>query len=156
MPVVSYAKWENETPSIFMRLEEGENRIRIVSEPHGFKKTFREEDGPKHRYGWVVISRADDTVRLLEVGPQVFGQVVALANDDEFGDPMGYDIKIFREGTKLDTEYKVVPSPEKSKITVEEKKAIEAADLDVTRAFAGEEDVEPNEVEIPAKRKKKK
>lgn len=164
MPIVSYSEFEKERSnedSIYLRLEEGENKVRIVTKPYQFKKTFRESDGPRVRYGWAVIDRSDPKkedgsirFKYLEVGPMIYGQVVALVNDEDYGDPKEYDIKIKKTKTgdeKFDVEYHVIPGP-KSPLSVEERAALKAFKPQFGKFFAGDEDssssedIDPDEV----------
>lgn len=105
----------------FMRLVTGKNVVRIVSAPykyisHKIKVTANEKgfgkriycSKPLHdkcpicekghkakpRYVAVVIDRADNTLKLLDMSTVIYNQLHALKDDIEFGDPSGYDINI--------------------------------------------------------------
>jgi len=157
MPFIIDKEYEGETgPSNFMKLKVGENRIRIASQTFHFKKHGFKSEGkysskicqgegcpyclqgnePKNRYAWTVIDREDGQVKILEVGWQIYGQLLAYAKDEDYGELTGYDIKIKRTGEGLETEYSVVASPKKSEITDEEKQAIIDAKIDLEKVFS--------------------
>ena len=131
--------------SIYVRLKEGENRVRIVTEPYFVKKSFKEGEAPKERFAWVVLDRSDGEVRYLSVGPQIMGQVVALVNDEDYGDPKKYDLKIRREGASWqDTRYQVIPGP-KTPLTAGEKSKVKEFKIDFPKVCGGE-DIPPSEI----------
>jgi hypothetical protein len=59
----------------------------------------------------------------LEVGPQIFRQIVGLSKNKKWGDPKGYDIDVIRHPKGSQPLYTVTPEPP-SDITAEEKAAI--------------------------------
>ena len=79
---------------------------------------------PTSRYQVLVIDRADKKVKILEGGSQIFNAIKGYAMDSEYGNPMQYDIRITREGAGRETKYTVIPSPNKSDVTDEEKELI--------------------------------
>jgi hypothetical protein len=132
----------------FMKLEEGENNVRIVSEfeVRGIHQ-FKNEKGKFEsrvcigkakgcvycnadskitvKYlGWVIDTK-DGKFKLLEIGHTIFKQLGEFQNDPDytFESIPDYNIKIKRSGKGLDTEYQVIPSPKRSaleKDTLEE------------------------------------
>lgn len=60
------------------------------------------------------------------------------ARDPDYGDPQGYDIKITRTGSGLDTEYALVPSPPKA-VDKAVAKQYEEFYCDLDQLFAGED-----------------
>ena len=48
-------------------------------------------------------------VKVAEVGYTIFGHIIDLSKDEDYGDPRWYDLKIVRKGTDKDTEYSVLP-----------------------------------------------
>ena len=159
MPYVDEKTYEGEQSSSgnFMKLQQGENKIRIVSQTFHFKKHGFKDEGkysskicqgegcqfcaegnePKSRYAWTVIDRADNEVKILEVGWQIYGQLLGYAKDEDYGDLQTYDVKINKSGELLKTEYQVVPVPKKTEITEEEKKSIEESKIDLEKIFSG-------------------
>lgn len=136
----------------FMRLEEGDNNIRIVSEfeVRGIHQ-FKNEKGRFEsrvcvgkakgcvycnadskisvKYlGWV-IDLKDNTFKLLEIGHTIFKQLGEFQNDPDyaFDSIPDYNIKIKRSGKGLDTEYQVIPSPKR--VILKEDKLTEVAKL---------------------------
>jgi len=130
----------------WMALEEGDNRIRIVSEfvdygehfDNAKKRSFvclgkdecsycKAGEKVKVRYlGWV-IDRKDGKVKLLRFGHSIFKQIGALAINEEyeFDESPSYDMTIKRDGKGLDTEYNVTAARKDSKITEKELEEIE-------------------------------
>uniref|UniRef100_A0A7C4Y4L2 Uncharacterized protein n=1 Tax=Caldisericum exile TaxID=693075 RepID=A0A7C4Y4L2_9BACT len=162
MPYIDDKSYEPEiSSSNFMKLQPGENKIRIASRTFHFKKHgFRSEgkysskicqgencpycqqgNEPKNRYAWIVIDRKEQDpekmVKVLEVGWQIYSQLLAYAKDEDYGELTKYDVKIKRTGEGLETEYSVVASPKKSEITEEEKQAIEESNIDLEKLFSG-------------------
>lgn len=130
--------------SIYLKLEEGTSRIRIVSEPIEIwtifnraektaKKYLDEEllqndvnaKDARKRFAMWVIDRKDGEMRMAEVGQTIANALQVLANDPDYGfDTIPpYDIKITKSGSGLDTEYTVMQSPA-SPLTLEEKSKI--------------------------------
>lgn len=136
----------------FMKLEEGENNVRIVSEfeVRGIHQ-FKNEKGRFESHvcvgkakgciycsagskitvkylGWV-IDLKDDKFKLLEIGHTIFKQLGEFQNDPDyiFDSIPDYNVKIKRTGKGLDTEYQVIPSPKRN--TLPEEKLAEVAKL---------------------------
>jgi len=159
MPYVDEKNYDGEQPSSgnFMKLQQGENKIRIASQTfhfkkHGFKDSGKysskicqgedcqfcaEGNEPKNRYSWIVIDRTDNGIKILEVGWQIYGQLLGYAKDEEYGDLKTYDAKIIRTGEGLETDYQVRVSPKHSEITEEEKKSVEESGIDLEKIFSG-------------------
>ena len=136
---------ENGIKVPFMKLQIGKNLIRIASNPskifqHWEKTTSGQMrkitcigkdcplcaigHAPQARYQLKVLDKLDPDdpqAKVLEVGPAVIRQISNYANDEDFGDPMTYDIKIFKEGAGRDTRYSVQASPKKSDLSEREK-----------------------------------
>ncbi len=128
--------------SQWMRLEEGDNKIRIVQttlSDYGNhylpskKKSYAcigkeecplcENEQPSVKFMTWVIDRKDGVVKILEVGYSIVKQLTKLANDSEYGiDESGfpYDINISREGTGQDTTYSVIAGRKNAPLTKEE------------------------------------
>jgi len=128
--IVGEVTWDNvEVKSgggSFKRLESGENRIRIVSNPiefraHWIQQASRRiiclgEDCPackadvKIMQRWMlkILDRSDQTIKPLEIGTEIMSGIVKLAQDEEWGKVSKYDIKIIRTEGKR-TSYQVIP-----------------------------------------------
>lgn len=128
----------------FMNLEEGSNPVRVFSKPYQFyvvwtvdqanqkRKIKTPVDGcplvergdtPQTRWYIGVLNRTTGKPSILEVGPQIFRQIVGLSKNKKWGDPKGYDVDIIRHKKGSQPLYTVTPEPH-SDITAEEKAAI--------------------------------
>ena len=129
----------------FLKLKQGENKIRIVSEAGVFgkhwvnKKTticIGKEDGcmgceagNESKPAWLcwVISRSDGKIKQMEIGYMIVKKINALAQTDEykFSEIPPFDLTIIKSGEGLDTEYDVVASRKDTPLTDTEKAEIE-------------------------------
>lgn len=143
-------KWNDQnlippTSGGYLKLKQGENKIRIVSEAEVFGKHFKNKksticlgkeicdlciEGDKPKPSWLmwVIDRADGEIKMLEAGYQIISQVQKMAQSSEYGFEglPSYDIIIQKEGEGLDTEYIATPARKDSDLTEEEKEDISA------------------------------
>lgn len=127
--------------SDFYRLEQGMNRLRIVSgvEERGThfassqKKSFscqgkdtceycKAGDKVKMKFLMYVIDRRDNQVKLAEFGYSIVREVAKLQKDEDyaFAEYPDYDLKITKSGEGMNTEYTVTPAPNKSPLTAQE------------------------------------
>ena len=116
----------------YMKLEDGENRIRILTAPilgwEDWKEKkplrYRFDDKPdkpidatkpiKHFWAFVVWNYKTQLIQVLEITQaSIRKRIQALCEDDEWGMPYSYDIKIVKSGEAVDTEYSVNPTPHK-------------------------------------------
>jgi len=132
---------DNQEPTPFLKLQNGENRVRVVGNPSLIdvhwekgldgqqKKVICPGRGcpvckvghaPQARYQVQVIDRTDGKVKILEGGVTIFTQIKECAQDEDFGDPTQYDFKIKKEGTGRETKYSLRPNPKKIPLTSEE------------------------------------
>lgn len=144
--------------SDFMNLEEGENDVRVLAKPQqkyvhwvvdemGKKRKVdcaikdcpvckRGQDGDRAKASWLVkvLNRKDNKVKLLEIGPQIFGGIQKLVDSKKWGPVSEYDITILRGAPGTKPLYTVVPSPH-SPLTAEEKQAFAAFNerVDISR-----------------------
>ena len=129
----------------WLNLEEGDNKVRIVSEFEDYgshydkklKKSFvclgkekcpfcQTGDKPRVQFlGWV-IDRKDQKPKLLRIGYKIFQQIgdLAQSEDYKFDDVPGYDITIKKTGQGLDTNYSVLPARKNTELTSEEIESI--------------------------------
>lgn len=121
---------------LFMKLSEGENKIRILrppllgfiywgndDKPYRIRKrierpyNMRSEgkfgaERVKHFWALLVWDYSTSTVRILEIQQKVIQeQIIELNNDPDWGDPTTYNLKIVKTGQRKDTKYTVIPSP---------------------------------------------
>jgi len=125
------------TPSNYMKLEDGQNKLRILSAPligwmywttdnkpvrsaepfPGTPEDARLDEGvfkPKHFWAFAVWNYADKRVQILEVTQATIQEPINdLVMNADWGNPRDYDLTITKKGQKLNTEYTVQPSPQK-------------------------------------------
>jgi hypothetical protein len=124
----------------YMKLQDGENRIRILSKPiigwqdwkdktpYRFRMNAKPDkplsDKPiKHFWAFIVWNYNLKAVQILEVTQaSIQKDITNLNRDADWGAPFSYDLKIIKKGKDLDTEYATTPSPKKD-LTDEIKKA---------------------------------
>jgi hypothetical protein len=128
----------------FMRLEEGNNVVRIFTKPYQFYTVWTTDATGKQRkvrsavencplvqrgekpsarwYVGVLDRRNGSKPSILEVGPQIFKQILGLRKKGTWGDPRAYDVDIERQPKGSQPLYIVSPEP-KASLTAEEKAA---------------------------------
>lgn len=116
----------------FMDLKQGENPVRLITSPYQFyvhwctdvtgaKRKVRCaldgcplcQNGEKASARWYVnvINRESGRCAIVEIGPQIFKQILGLAKKDKWGDPRKYDINIERQPPGSQPLYVVSPEP---------------------------------------------
>jgi len=117
----------------FTKLENGENKFRILSSPllmwlewrdgkpirHPFKqgeakpqKGNDQKDSVKHGWGLIVWNYKTQKIEVFELDKQdVISSLLALAEKPAWGHPKKYDIVITKKGSGMDTEYMTTPEP---------------------------------------------
>jgi len=107
-------------------------KIRLASTPIHFQEDYQGK--MNERFAWIVIDRADNEIKAFKGGVMIYKKVKELLLNDDWGDPMQYDLTITR--TEEDGNYyTVIASPKKSDITKEELEAIKKADIDLEKMF---------------------
>lgn len=138
-----------ERVSDFIVLKEGDNKVRVLTNPTQFASHWvvlddgskrkvvcategcpvckRGQDGDKPQARWLikVLSREDGVVKLLEIGPQVLRGIKDLANSEDWGNPVEYDINIRRGKPNTKPLYSVVPG-RRAPLTGDEKAMLAA------------------------------
>ena len=125
------------SPYLKLKSKGDKVKIRLASRPIHFQETFEEEgEEPKvsEKFAWIVINKDTGDVKVYKAGVMIYKKIKDLALDSEWGDPTTYDITITRTEEKGNY-YVLVPSPNKSEITKEEKQRISDANLDLERLF---------------------
>jgi len=116
----------------YMKFEQGENKFRILSRPIlGWldwkdKKPlrFRMDAKPnapidpakkiKHFWAVAVWNYSKEEVQVLEITQSgLQNSITALSRDEDWGSPLGYDLKVTRTGSGMETEYVINPLPHK-------------------------------------------
>ena len=158
---------------LFMKkLEQGENRLRILTKPiAGYvwwpenenkpvrvKEAGEIKTGEDAKYFWFLTIGINDEVKFLEIKQKtILSQIKALSDNKEWGEVQDYDITITRSGQDLETQYTVVPNPKKA---IDGEVAKKWADLKArynadslftsgTPLEAGEEKTSDDEEELP-------
>lgn len=139
----------------YVKLEKGENKIRILSKPIiGWldwrdKKPLRfpmsEKPHPvdpkipvKHFWAFVVWNYKTETISIMEITQSTIQHAIqALSKDEDWGNPFRYDIKIIKTGDGMETEYTVNPVPHKP-VTAEVQNAFMLkGEIKLTNLFSG-------------------
>jgi hypothetical protein len=149
-------KKNNNSKDLFLRLEEGSNEMRLVTQPfqylvHKYKKEgdpgFGQKvscssihgscplcalgDKAKPRWLLGVISRKTGTYKILDISFAVFSQIRKLArNTQRWGDPTKYDIDIVVDKNGGATGYYSVQPISKEPLSAADQKIKDDADLD--------------------------
>ena len=120
------------TSNYYLKLLEGENRVRILSQPvlgwedwHDKKpvryafndkpmKSFDPKKPAKHFWAFIVFNYNEEQIQIMHVTQATIRKSIeALCRDKDWGAPYFYDIKIMKTGEGVDTEYAVNPVPHK-------------------------------------------
>lgn len=111
-----------------LKLQDGQTvRLRICSEPVVFQSEYK--GNLSTRYAWVVWNVDEGMAQILTQGVTFYRTIANLAQDEDWGDPQTYGIKVKREGTDTDTVYQVTPATAKTPLTDEQR--AEADDIDL-------------------------
>jgi hypothetical protein len=116
----------------FMNLEEGSNPVRLLTSPYQFYIHWTKDatganrkvrcalegcplcqQGEKATARWYVsvLNRKTNKPAILEIGPQIFKQILGLAKKDKWGDPRRYDLDVERQPKGSQPLYVVAPEP---------------------------------------------
>lgn len=152
----SEGKKNTNSKDLFLRLEEGSNEMRLVTQPfqylvHKYKKEgdsgFGQKvscssihgscplcdlnDKAKPRWLLGVISRKTGTYKILDISFAVFSQIRKLArNTQRWGDPTKYDVDIVVDKNGGATGYYSVQPISKEPLSAADQKIKDDADLD--------------------------
>lgn len=122
-----------ESSGHYMKLQQGDNKIRMLDRPIDGKVYWTEDRKPvrkrqdepvdfripgtdKIKYFWAfpVWNYAEESVQILELTQKtIMKEIRGISQDEDWGDPRFYDISITRSGDSLETKYSVVPKPKK-------------------------------------------
>jgi len=116
----------------YMKLEDGENKLRILSRPvlgwidwkdkkplrFGYKFKPEAPIDPlkpiKHFWAFIVWNYQSKDIQIMEITQSTIQTTIQnLTKDEDWGSPFDYDIKIIKSGKEKDTKYAVNPSPKK-------------------------------------------
>jgi len=115
---------------LFLKIQpDAKVRMRILGIPAVFESRFEDQKTGKTtvstKYAWPVYNHDEGKVQVFQGGPQIYNGLLALIEDEDWGDPSKYDVTVGRTGSGTDTKYSVVGSP-KSKDVPED---VEAPDV---------------------------
>jgi hypothetical protein len=119
---------------LYLKLQDGETvKLRFASQPAIFEAEGKDrETGEitlRTQYGWLVWNQDQKMPQVWTQGVRFFKQIAALAQDEEWGDPIEYDIKLTRQGSDTSTTYTVTPSSNRTPLGDEAKEKINKIDL---------------------------
>ena len=140
---------------IWLKLDEGENELRLITQPfqflvHKYKKDETDkygqkvycsavhgscplcDIGDKAKPRWLlgVISRKTNTYKILDISYAVFSQIRKLAKNQRWGDPTKYDISIVVDKQGGPTGYYSVQPVAKEPLSAADQVIKDSADLD--------------------------
>lgn len=121
------------TNQLYLKLQDGENRIRILSRPIVGWEDWNEERKPvrykmnekpakpfdaskpmKHFWAFIVWNCNESQIQIMHITQATIRSCLeSLSKDSDWGSPFEYDIKINKKGEKMETEYTVNPVPHK-------------------------------------------
>lgn len=123
------------TGSGYMKLEQGSNVVRIITQPYQFTVCWIKDPqgvprkvrsalvpacplvkrGEKLQKRWYVgvLERRTGQAKIMEVSSQIMAALKDLASDGDWGNPKGYDIDVKRGNPGSQPLYRVVAKPKK-------------------------------------------
>lgn len=115
-------------PSRYFKLDDGKAaKVRIASDCFLYYDEYKGKIST--RYAWVIWNFTEEMAQVWQASATVFKAIQALAVNDEWGDPMQYNLNVSREGTGKETKYAVTPSPNRNPLTVEAQEAVDNFNL---------------------------
>ena len=122
----TYQPPQGEGGGLFLKLNDGDQvKIRIAEEPVVYIDKWGNT-----RYAWAVYNHETKTGQVFQQSVTGYRSIAALAQDEDWGDPSGYDIKVSREGsTQKNTRYHMSPVPNGKPLTEEQKAEVEKVDI---------------------------
>jgi len=151
MPEVKYGElpdWESgdvSSPNDFMNLAEGNNKVRVITNPYQFLVHWVKDvtgvnrkikcaingcplckKGVKTQYRWYigVIDRVSGQPKILEISSQIYKGIKDHVSDPDWGDVRKYDINVKRGPKGSQPLYTVLGSPKKSGLSADEKELV--------------------------------
>ena len=140
MSYLEMRKEMNATSGMFLRVKDGENRIRVVTEPLKIWKSFdkatktakvyvteagaAKDPEAKPRWMMYVINRDGNQLQVAEFGTQVMNQFLDIATSTEGFenvDALMFDFILIKKGQLMETEYTLQASRKETALTEEER-----------------------------------
>lgn len=151
----------------YLKLKDGDNKFRVLSSaiigweawinqkpvrrrmdesftPDEIESFDSNKDGsprkPKHFWAFVVYNYNEKRIQIYQVTQKsIMTAIEGFVNDESWGSPMNYDIKINRTGENLSTEYAVVPTPPAPLAPAIKQLWEEAPPIDLEALFTGDD-----------------
>lgn len=121
------------TAGVYMKLQDGENKIRILSAPvlgwedwtankepvrfhfHDKPKTSIDPTNPvKHFWAFIVWNYVESRIQILQIRQSTIRESLEnLSKDKDWGAPYFYDVKITKSGEGINSKYGVLSLPHK-------------------------------------------
>jgi len=105
----------------------------------GYDKVHVYDENSKPKHCWIVqVYHYDtDSAMIWSISQRTIQEALRVYTlDPDWGNPMFYDLKISREGSGLDTKWRLVTGSSKSEPTEEMTNIIKKAKIDVSQVFA--------------------
>lgn len=161
MPVMSFLPNNYEPPksstSDYCKLKDWVTKIRILTSPvigyqdwdgktpistRDRQSPISSDRSPKHFWAMMVWNYEISMIQVLQLTQKsVIDALYALNNDEDWGNPTDYDLKITRSGKDLDTRYVVTPS-NKWPISEQIKAELDATVHNLENLFDGKQVIE--------------
>lgn len=100
----------------FYKFQDGDNRIRFLTDPVAQNKTFENNPEPQTIFSWYVWDYRTNSVAILSKGAGFLRNVDAMLEEWEDKLPMACDVTIKKTGAGLQTKYNWVASPVKTEL----------------------------------------
>jgi len=103
----------------FLKLADGDSfRVRFLGLPVEFTAQF--PDGTEAvRWAWPIYNFDTGKMMIYEAGKSIYNALNDLIQDEDYGDPAEYDVKIARVGkTMNDTRYTITPTRDSKELPV--------------------------------------
>ncbi len=154
-----------QSPSNYMKLAEGANKFRVLTAPimgyeywNSKNKPIRSKEYPtevadikkdgkiKHFWAMVIWNYKEKKLQIAEFTQATIQEaMLALAQNEDWGNPSGYDITISaKDAGTMEVVYTVQPSPHKP-IPPEAIEAFETAQINLKALYAGDDPFAPSE-----------
>lgn len=116
---------------LYLKLEDGDQvKIRIVGEPVVYIDRWGNT-----RYAWKVYNHDAEAGMVFQQAVTGYRAIAAYAQDEDWGDPTTYDLKVSRDGTGKNTKYHITPVPNSKPLTKDQQ--AKADEVDLSKAIKG-------------------
>lgn len=155
-----------DSENLFFKFAEGDSRIRPLGDPRKYDIHWiggeryvcsgedcshcANGDKPQTRYVIWIIDRKTDSIKILESGITIFAGMKAVGEEfgvNPGGSKEGYDFKVTRKGTGLDTKYTVMHIKNTPLTEKEKEKYVEKTDKTKIENLYSVEEYEEDEID---------